>query len=381
VLRFEIGSDQLENLYNLIMKNVWDYVEGEYPNTNPGIVLVEGNIPEPVVKLSERAMWRALPISLGVRTVENHRIKHIAFGNARGLIGALASVGNRLEGDHTFEYLAYRSIDEGDVKRGVDPDSVFEMDEQWGDHLFSNIDRDSRRILIEPHGPDPVLFGVRGENPDVLIKAVKMVRTKQPIERWMIFRTNQGTGEHLAHEMMVNELRPYMATEIEGVVNSKPKMLEGGHVLFTLNDETGIIDCMAYEPTGKFRDAVQLLRVGDRIVIGGGVRPASSTHGLTLNIEKLTVVRLIDEELRNPLCSECNARMKSAGKGKGFKCAKCGFKDSNAEKVAEKITRKLNQTYYLPAYSAQRHLTRPRERLGKKNEGVPSFIENDWHNP
>ncbi len=380
-LRFEIESDILDDLYDLIMKNVWSYVEGEYPNTNPGIVLVLGDIPEQVVKLSKRAMWRALPISLGVKTVEKLDIKHIAFGNARGLIGALASVGNRLGDDHTFEYLAYRSIDDGNLKRGVDPDSVYKMDEQWGGHLFSNIDRDSGRILIEPHGPDPVLFGVRGENPKTLIKAVQIVRAQQPIERWMIYRTNQGTGEHLTHRKKVSELRPYMAAEIEGEVSSRPRVFEGGHMLFTLLDDTGSIDCMAYEPAGKFRDVVQMLREGDRISLGVGVRPASRTHGLTLNIERLAVVQLVVEELRNPVCIECGKRMKSAGKGKGFKCTKCGFKDSKAEKIEEKIKRKLNQAQYLPPHSAQRHLTRPAERLQKKNEGIPSFLVSDWHYP
>lgn len=380
-LRFKVSEIDSRELLDLIMTQVWNYVQGDYPNTNPGVVLVTGSIPEQVVELSRRAMWRALPIELAERLLEKLEVPHIAFGNSRGLIGALSAIGNQLINDHTYEFIAYRSIEEGHGKRGVDPSSVLEMDKQFGDVLFSNIDPDDGRILIEPHGPDPVIYGIRGEKPDILIEASKLVSSKQSIDRWMLFRTNQGTAQHLENSVRVSNLRPYMAARVEGLVDSTPKAIEGGHVLFSLRDYTGPVSCAAYEPTGKFRDIVLMLREGDKISVGAGVRPASRTHSMTLNIEELIVLELNLVELKNPKCQMCGKRMKSAGVEKGFKCSKCGFKDSKAKKVSERIERILRPGIFLPSYSAQRHLTRPKERFNKVNNGIPLDLINKWHSP
>ena len=72
---------------------------------------------------------------------------------------------------------------------------------------------------------------------------------------------------------------------------------------------------------------------------------------------------LNDTVYRNPVC-ECGKRMSSAGKGKGFKCKKCGKKIESDDKVPEKINRTLNKGwFYETPVSARRHLAKPLIRM------------------
>jgi tRNA(Ile2)-agmatinylcytidine synthase len=249
-----------------------------------------------------------------------------------------------------------------------------------GNCVFSNIDESTNRTMIEPHGPDPVLFGVRGEAADCVIRAGKRVKSKQRIDRWLVFRSNQGTGEHLRYRVEIKNLRPYMAVVVNGSVKSRPKMIAGGHALFSITDDSGEVDCAAYEPTGEFREVVMKLTPGDKIRIHAGVRPSSRSHGLTLNIEGLEMVELTPKmEVSNPLCPHCGKRMKSAGSGKGHKCVKCGYKDSESAKVETRVSRDLHKGLYLPPTRAQRHLTRPQTRLDKKNSSRPKELMPEWY--
>ena len=373
-------TNEPDSILPMIEKLVEDYVDDEYPNTNPGVVILSDKIPKHVQNLSNQALWRVVPIELAKRIIDTNSISHFSRGNGRGLIGALASVANTLQRDHTYEYIAYRSMKECNDSRGVDMDSVRAMDKEQGDCVFSNLDRIKDRIMIEPHGPDPVLFGVRGETSDCVIKAGRQVKSRQRVDRWMVFRSNQGTGEHLNHRVEIENLRPYMAAVVTGKVVAKPKMIEGGHSIFSIEDDSGKVDCAAYEPSGEFRETVMKLIQGDKICLHAGVRPASRTHGLTLNLEGLEVVELAPAlEVLNPVCPKCGKRMKSAGSGKGYKCVKCGYKDSEIGKIATLIARNLSKGLILPPTRAQRHLTRPLVRANKMNSGTPTSFKVKWH--
>ena len=368
VLRFrappDVGNTVLENVEQAIEK----YVEHDYPNTNPGVVLVRGRPPSEMSKLSALAEWRVLAIDVVRRFLSRHHIAHISRGNGRGIVGATAAVGNRLLDDCTFEFIAYRSLEDTAHERGVDVESVYEMNRRMKGKTFSNIDPQTGSVLIQPHGPDPVIYGIRGDSPSDLVEAASLVRCHQTIERWTIFRTNQGTGEHLRHLVRISDLRPYMAAVVRGRVERRGIMTEGGHLIFTISDDAGTIDCAVYEPTGEFREVAASLIPGDIIEVHAGVRPASRTHGMTLNVEGLNVVALVENViLSNPLCPQCGKRMKSAGREKGFKCTKCGYRDASLEKVREVVPRHIHPRLYLPPPRAQRHLTRPYERLGVRN--------------
>ena len=83
----------------------------------------------------------------------------------------------------------------------------------------------------------------------------------------------------------------------------------------------------------------------------------------TFNIEKFQVIELNDVVYKNPVC-ECGKRMTSAGKGKGFKCKRCGKRIKSAQKVSTKISRNLNKgQFYETSVSARRHLSKPLCRM------------------
>ncbi|MFW9804123.1 MAG: DUF1743 domain-containing protein [Candidatus Thorarchaeota archaeon] len=381
-LRFRIGADKVVDLLPVLKKMIHNYVELGYPNTNPGVVLVEGTIPREVHDFSEKAIWRTISIAITRRILERCSIQHIWDGNGRGLIGALAAVGNQLPQDHTYEFIAYRPLELSDTPRGVGDDSVAEMNRVMGEQLFSSIDLGTNRTLIAPHGPDPVLYGIRGENSESVISAASHVQSESSIERWMVFRSNQGTGAHLKNVVYISDLRPYMAAIVHGVIEKNPKMIEGGHTIFGISDCSGHIDCAAYEPTGDFRDVITRLTRGDQLLVHAAVRPASRTHGPTLNVEGIEIIKLVKRiRMLNPLCPNCSKRMKSAGKGQGYKCIKCGFKDPIGTKTEVAIETDLEEKVYLPPPRAQRHLTKPLERMNRRNDGIPEGLVDNWRSP
>ncbi len=119
------------------------------------------------------------------------------FNTCRGIIGALAAIGETLEGDYTYELIAYRTPENLGTKRRVDEASIFEMDKLTLPYTFNNVDSEKNRVIITPRGPDPILFGIRGESAEIVKKAFEIVKPLEPVERWVIFRSNQGTDAHL----------------------------------------------------------------------------------------------------------------------------------------------------------------------------------------
>ncbi len=274
-LQFLFDVGRINEMMEYIEQMVHNYVDETYPNTNPGVVVIAEEIPADVRVLSRQALWRTVPIDLARRLVKRNNIVHYEGGNGRGLIGALSAVGNALEEDHTYEFIAYRAMDQCGQKRAVDLESVLEMVNRMGNKVFSNVDPTDGKLLIEPHGPDPVIFGIRGETAEDVRDAANLVKSGQNIDRWMIFRSNQGTGEHLRYTSKIQDLRPYMASIVHGFVESRPKIIDGGHVVFGVRDGRQRIDCAAYEPTRSFREVIKALRIGDDIKIHASVRPSS----------------------------------------------------------------------------------------------------------
>jgi tRNA(Ile2)-agmatinylcytidine synthase len=170
---------------------------------------------------------------------------------------------------------------------------------------------------------------------------------------------------HLKNELKLSKVKAYMAGYVQCKIKTKPITIQGGHVFFMVEDFTGIIFPAAiYEPTCLTNIASQL-EIGDLVKIGCGVRKATSRHVKTLNVEYLSILNLVQTyDIFNPLCKKCKKRMKSEGKNKGFQCNKCGYKDSNAEKVHVARNRKLEIGLYLPAPKSHRHLTKPIHRYG-----------------
>jgi tRNA(Ile2)-agmatinylcytidine synthase len=227
------------------------------------------------------------------------------------------------------------------------------------DSTFNNYDYNNKHIGIAPNSPCPVLFGIRGDDPKDLPAAMEMIES-EPIDKWLIFETNQGTDDHLQPQP-ISAIRPYQSVISDGIVSTEPHVIEGGHTIFAISNSDDQVDCAAYEPTKGFRELVNQLVVGDKIKVYGSVR----TEPLTINIEKLEISELVDQDLKqgNPKCTSCGKSMKSIGKGQGYRCKKCGTKLPEDSAEFEKVDRKLKPGIYEVPVCARRHLSKPLKRL------------------
>lgn len=382
-LRVEGEGDQIARSIEESISAVEENGDLDHEKTHPGLVFLLGDITAVLKSFSKRVIRGIVRKTDAIRLVKKLEAEAVGFKKGRGIIGALAAIGEELnDSDYTYELIAYRTPENRGLPRKISIDSVLAMDKLTRPNTFNNIDYETRRVLITPHGPDPILYGIRGETPETVREAGEIVEAHEPIERWLIYRTNQGTDAHFSRPRKACEAKPYNPVVLIGEVASAPKVIKGGHVFFELKDETGEIECAAYEPTGRLREVVRNLTVGDMVEIFGGVRPSEPTHPITVNIEKLRVARLAEKfTVRNPPCPRCGKRMKSAGKTKGLRCMRCGFRSSTLRRVLSKEERGLAPGLYVPSPRAQRHLTKPHSRYGMEKEIPPISLAEPWHMP
>ena len=331
---------------------------------NPGLIFYENeNIVDDFKKFSELALWKLVKRNYAKKFINKDNLESFYMGNGQGLIGAISAIGYEFS-DHTFELLSYRKKTHFGKERKLDKKSVITMQQKLKD-IFNSFDSHENRVLITPHGPDPVFYGLRGENPKCVIDASQMIQTSEKLDGYLVFKTNQGTADHLKNKINVSELQPYTSGVVEGLVITKPRMETGGHVFFSLYVDGCSINCAVYKPT-KITKIAQDLIAGDKIRVGGGIRKSTKKHPRILNVEFIEILKL-EKNFKhvNPMCKNCNKKMKSKGKNQAFQCIKCSRKSH--KKSIQIIPRKIKPILYLPSSSAHRHLTRPKQRIGKIN--------------
>ncbi|NPE07632.1 MAG: DUF1743 domain-containing protein [Asgard group archaeon] len=366
--RIEGDNSDLEVVREVVIKTVKKMARLEDENTNPGIAFVSNTIPKEVKHLSKRAMWAVISIPEAEEFNSLANVELIKLGNGRGIIGALGAIGNPLENDFTYEHLAYRMPKNFGTKRMIDRESILTADKATP-LTFSNVDYKYNSIMITPRGADPVFSGIRGETIDEVMKAWSLVKPLEEISMLMVYRTNQHTNQHFVKEFPINQLKPHLSVIVHGTINKKPYYIEGSHLIFSIRDDTDEIDCAAYEPTKSFRGELSNLAIGDNVTVFGGVRPTGEKHPMTINIERLRVNSLVKQFIyENPFCDKCGARLKSAGKNKGFKCQKCSAVYREKKQLEKELPRKISLKEYLPPIIAHRHLTKPLERMNRDNK-------------
>jgi len=328
-------------------------------NTNPGYVLL---LRKPEKKLYWKAVRSIVPLDEVHALLRDHEAVFEGYKNSRGLIGATAAIAWEPL-DKTFELITYRHRKRWGSKRNVDARSVQMMDSQCPS-TFDNYDEVNHHNRIVPNSPCPILYGIRGDDIDDLIHASTLVKS-EPIESWLLFETNQGTDDHLQRKP-VRSVQPFESVITEGAVHDNPFTIRGGHVLFTLRDQTGSIPCAAYEPTKEFRNRIRGLREGDLIDVFGGVRE----HPLTINVEKICIKQLtsVQRKVENPVCPHCGKHMKSKGTNQGYKCIRCGTK-SNEPMIQDQQRTLLSGFYEVPV-CARRHLSKPLKRIMKQSPAM-----------
>jgi tRNA(Ile2)-agmatinylcytidine synthase len=362
-----------------IIDYVSEYVEEESAidtGANPGIVILDSKyVPDVVQEFGRKAMYDILSLEMAEKIARKYNsIDYFTFGNGQGLIGSLAAVGTLLWGDHTFEAIAYRKSENCQTVRMIDASKVIKCSEATFPNTFNSYDFTHHRVLVAPHGPDPVFCGVRGESPEIVLSSLKMIKPEEHLEGYMVFRSNQGTNMHLLNELEFRDIKPHMSGFSICRVNIKPSIVNGGHVILGVEDDHGnSIAAAVYEPT-DLANIASKLDIGDEVEIGFGVREATSMHQQVLNVEYLSIIELAQTfRFFNPLCKNCGKRLKSEGKNKGFQCELCGYKGRMDQKIRIDKERNIKTGLYLPPPRSHRHLTKPIHRYGIEK----SFLTTD----
>jgi len=364
-------SDVKHQVKNLVSKYS-DIKNG----ANPGLVFFESDsIPTTFVDFSNLALWRLINRNYAKKFAKKNNLDFFYKGNGQGLVGAIGAIGYDFD-DHTLELLSYRKWSKFGKERKISTKSVKVMQEKTFPNTFSSFDTKKGRILITPHGPDPVFYGIRGENVDSLLYASKILKSEEKLDGYMIFKSNQGTGDHLKNELNHQNMSPYTSGKITGMVSNSPQIIKGGHVFFKITSNNHEFLCAVYKPTGINTIASQLI-IGDKICVGGGVRKASKNFPRIINLEFIEIIHLEKNLLSiNPFCTKCNKKMKSKGKTQGFQCIRCGKKSPS--KITREISRKITKQLYIPKISAHRHLTRPLQRMGLNNKSTKFHNSLSW---
>jgi tRNA(Ile2)-agmatinylcytidine synthase len=383
-LRIEYDEQLESQIKEATIKLVEEEADLNFKGTDPGIVFFPtAEVPDEITTFAKKTITGIVTLKEAVKLLKKFKGEALGFNTCRGIIGALAAVGETLKGDHTYELIAYRVPENCGLQRKVDEASIFEMDELTRPYTFNNVDLEKRRVIITPRGPDPILFGIRGETPEIIKKAFGIVKPLEPVERWVIFRTNQGTDGHLKRAVALKQIKPYNSVIAKGIVSRNPRIIPLRHVVFAIKGESEEVDCAAYEPTGDLRKVARDLIIGDSVEVYGAVRRPSAAKPLTINLEKINILEIAPKiTCQNPMCPKCGKRLESMGRGKGFRCKKCGARFDDAEKVQVALARELKAGLYVTSTRSQRHLTKPLRRYGlEKRHAEKKTMIDDWHFP
>src|SRR2546428_4239333 len=130
-------------------------------------------------------------------------------------------------------------------------------------------------MIMARNSPCPILFEIRGNDPNDLPAAMRTVRAGPPAG-WLIFETNQGTDDHV---LPAPSCEPRTTVQVDRQVSGRPHTIRGGHVIVEMDG----LDAAAYEPSKRFREIVRALRPGDSVRLVGSLRDEPRA----LHIEKL----------------------------------------------------------------------------------------------
>ncbi|WP_144799852.1 tRNA(Ile)(2)-agmatinylcytidine synthase [Halorubrum depositum] len=409
--------------FDLAAEAVREFAAVDDPRTSPGVVVADvdvagdpfapvapadpsedagdasatpSRIPDAVADFARRALRHRIGIDEALDLAEAHGYRHAAFGAGgeteaaavagRGRIGALAAVGAPAASDDwTAERISYRELDRCGTPRDVDVESVFAAADAGYPTVWDTVDRETGAPVCVPNAPGPILHGIRGDDPATCREVAEAIES-EPVERAATFLTNQGTDAHLVPGR-IGALRDGAGYRVAGAVTGEPETKRGGHVHVDVaapganegddagatDDDTARLRCVAFAPTGRFRDRVRALRPGDRVTLcgeherrgsarGNARKPEAGGPTATLKLEKFAVRDLVRTEPAVPTCPGCGRSMSSAGRGQGYRCRDC---DTAAPgKVDREVDRDLEPGWYEVPPSARRHVAKPLVRGG-----------------
>ena len=330
---------------------VEEHAEVNDERTNPGVVVAhEPDAPPAVAAFAERALREDIDPGDARSLAAAHGYQTAGWGNGRGVVGALAAVGawTAFE-DWTAECIHYRPRERWGTDRAVDAQSVFDAADAAYPDAWDTVDRTEGDLVCVPHTPGPILYGIRGDDPET-VQWVADEIDSEPVHASELFVTNQGTDAHLT-DAALGDIEDGRAYRVDATVATEPETREGGHVFLDVEADGDRLACVAFEPTKRFRDRVRLLRPGDRLTVCGEVADG------TLKLEKFAVRDLVTTERVTPTCSGCGTTMESAGADQGYRCRDC---DTSAPgKERRPLARDLDRGWYEVPPCARRHVAKP----------------------
>ncbi|HVL87129.1 MAG TPA: tRNA(Ile)(2)-agmatinylcytidine synthase [Candidatus Thermoplasmatota archaeon] len=357
-MRFE-GALSLDEAYRRVESVVRTLCDLSDADTNPGIVVARRPPPR---SFYEAAVRRIVTRAEADAALAGCDARAGGFNGALGVIGATAAVAWTPDANASWELVAYRARNRWGSPRAVDARSVADMATAFPS-TFDSYDFENDEVVMVPGSPCPVLWGIRGDDPEDLPQAAARVRGEVPSER-TLFRTNHGTDDHLVSRR-VADIGTFESVRVAGRVTSRPENLPGGHVRFDLEDSTGTVTCLAFEPTKGFRHVVRKLSAGDGIVACGGVGPRRAIHLEKLCVQALAAPR--PRAVENPRCPSCGRAAKSAGALAPYRCRRCGVRIPRGAAVLAAAPRELAPGWYEVPARARRHLAMPLARATRRN--------------
>ncbi|GAB7011827.1 TiaS agmantine-binding domain-containing protein [Halolamina salina] len=347
----DIARDELEPL-----------AETDDPRTSPGLVVADceaDEVPDAVRQFARDAVREMHDLDDALALADDAGFHTEGWAGGHGRIGALAAVGAAgAFSEWTYELIAYREFERCGTPREVDEETLFAAADDAYPDAWDTVDRGEGEAVCVPSAPGPILYGLRGDDPDALRGMAARIDS-EPVERTALFRTNQGTDAHLRDAAVddLADLEDGRAYRVDCVVAGEPETREGGHVFVPIRGESGdSIAAAAFEPTKRFRDRVRALRPGDELTVCGEVSAG------TLKLEKFAVRALNRTELTTPICPDCGNTMESAGRDQGYRCRDCGTSAPGRVEVA--VDRELERGWYEVPPCARRHVAKPLVRGG-----------------
>ena len=315
--------------------------------TDPALVAVPRRLP---AAFYYRSVRQIVPVEEARRLLEASGAWVRAEGDGRGVVGAAAAVAWPAR-KSTWELIAYRPPAREGAPRRVDSGSVRAAARHFPG-LFLCDDPRTRRLLVTPHTPCPILFGLRGVDRRAPLRARAEV-VSESVDRWVVFRTNQGTGDHLTRRP-VAEIGKFESARVLGRVAEPPRIERGGHARMLLRDTDGtLLDTVAFEPTKTLPRVVAALAPGDRVEVWG-----SRDSGPTLKLEGVRVISTVTRlgTPTAPTCPECHRPTRSLGTSRGFRCPACRRRFPPEAGTRRGRPTRIAPGVYHPTPSARRHL-------------------------
>lgn len=349
VMSFENGEDIIseEEMMSIVEPIVMEFSELQYPDTNPGIVISRQ-------KLNPEFYWRAVreivQIGEAEKLLAQHGILYRKIKLGRGIIGAAAAL-SWPEKRRTFEMLAYR-YPRGDAIT-QDRKMLYAESAETIPGSFNNIDRRNSYAAIFPRERTPVIFGIRGRDPEALLSSGFQTVSSWEVrpDRILIFQSNQASDDHIQTDP--SDLKDMHSYRVTGRISANPRVISGSHYFAQLSWNGTDITIAAFEPTKEFRAIFRKLALGDLVTVYG------TFSGNVLNLEKLELMNRSRIYRRMPpVCTVCGAGMHSHGHG-DYRCSHCGTRDSLPS--YSEVYRDISEGRYDVPVIARRHLSRPFE--------------------